>query len=205
MSRATPLPPDERRRALIEATLPLLREHGLATSTRQIAEAAGVAEGTIFRAFASKAELIEATISDAVSLDRLVGRLDAAASGRDLEASVTAVVGVLQEQARDTRLVFALGGHAADERDPRGCRRPSAREMSGRVTDALTRLLSPHADRLSLDAATAASMLLALGFGSSFTALTGGPAPTPAQVAGVLLHGISTGVGEPGTVPTGEV
>lgn len=204
MSRATPLPPDERRRALIEATLPLLREHGLATSTRQIAEAAGVAEGTIFRAFASKTELIEATITDAVSPDRLVERLDAAASDRDLEASVTALVGVLQDQARDTRLVFALG-HGDDERDPRGCRRPSAREMTARVTDALTRLLAPHADRLAVDAASAASLLLALSFGSSFTALSGGPALTPARVAGVLLHGISRGADEANTGPTGAV
>ena len=52
--RAAPLPPDERRRRLVEATLPLLVEHGRGVTSRQIAEAAGVAEGTVFRAFESK-------------------------------------------------------------------------------------------------------------------------------------------------------
>ena len=40
-SRARRLAPEDRRRALVDATLPLVREHGLAVSTRQIAEAAG--------------------------------------------------------------------------------------------------------------------------------------------------------------------
>nr|WP_284286883.1 helix-turn-helix domain-containing protein [Angustibacter aerolatus] len=56
MPRATPLSPDERRRHLVDATLPLLVQHGRAVSTRQIARAAGVAEGTIFRVFDSKDE-----------------------------------------------------------------------------------------------------------------------------------------------------
>src|SRR5690349_3699156 len=43
--RARPLPPAERRAALVAATLPLISEHGPAVSTRQIAVAAGVAEG----------------------------------------------------------------------------------------------------------------------------------------------------------------
>ena len=57
--RAKPLPPDERRRALVEVTVPLLIEHGRSVTSRQIADAAGVAEGTIFRAFGSKDELVD--------------------------------------------------------------------------------------------------------------------------------------------------
>ena len=58
--RASALPPDERRSAIIDATLPLLLEHGEMVTTRQIAEAAGIAEGTIFRVFADKDEVIAA-------------------------------------------------------------------------------------------------------------------------------------------------
>ncbi|HET9301799.1 MAG TPA: helix-turn-helix domain-containing protein, partial [Propionibacteriaceae bacterium] len=64
MTRAAPLPLDERRAALIAATEPLLEQFGREISTRQIAEAAGIAEGTIFRAFATKEELIDAVIKD---------------------------------------------------------------------------------------------------------------------------------------------
>src|SRR6516164_11766617 len=60
--RVAALPPDDRRAALIEATIPLLREHGLLVTTRQIADAAGVAEGTIFGVFNDKASLIRAAV-----------------------------------------------------------------------------------------------------------------------------------------------
>ena len=57
--RANPLPLDERRAALIAATVPVLERFGLDVSTKQIADAAGIAEGTIFRAFATKDELLD--------------------------------------------------------------------------------------------------------------------------------------------------
>ena len=56
------MPREQRRAAIIEATLPLIHEVGTAVTTRQVAEAAGVAEGTIFRVFDSLQELIDATI-----------------------------------------------------------------------------------------------------------------------------------------------
>ena len=64
-SRAAALPPEERRAALVETTLPLLIELGPSVTTRQIAEAAGIAEGTIFRAFPDKEQLIEAVVERA--------------------------------------------------------------------------------------------------------------------------------------------
>src|SRR3954453_17076875 len=78
-ARAAALPPEERREALIAATLPLVLEHGTDVSTRLIAEAAGVAEGTIFRVFATKDDLIEAAIASAFDPSPLVealGRVD---------------------------------------------------------------------------------------------------------------------------------
>ena len=69
------MPPEDRRAAIIEATLPLLEEYGPGLTTRQIAEASGVAEGTIFRVFTSLQELIEATIRERFSLDRAEAHL----------------------------------------------------------------------------------------------------------------------------------
>lgn len=55
--------PEERRESILDAVVPLLKEHGRDVSSRQIAEAAGVAEGTIFRAFGDKETLISAAIA----------------------------------------------------------------------------------------------------------------------------------------------
>ena len=58
MPRAPRLCVEDRRRELAQATLPLVIEHGRAVTTRQIAQAAGVAEGTIFRVFDTKDDLV---------------------------------------------------------------------------------------------------------------------------------------------------
>src|SRR4051795_11241283 len=64
--RAAPLPPDERRAAILEAVRPVLLERGAAVTTRELAEAAGVAEGTLFRVFTDKATLVREAVMAAV-------------------------------------------------------------------------------------------------------------------------------------------
>src|SRR3954454_10741580 len=75
--RAAALPPEERRAAIVAAALPLLAAHGTAVTTREIAEAAGIAEGTIFRVFADKEALIRAAIEKAFDPAPLVAALEA--------------------------------------------------------------------------------------------------------------------------------
>ena len=76
--------PDDRREALVDATIPLLHEHGRTVTTKQIADAAGVAEGTIFRAFGSKDDLIHAAVTDAITNDGLDAALRSLPSDADL-------------------------------------------------------------------------------------------------------------------------
>lgn len=57
--------PEDRRAAIVAATLPLIIKHGTTVTTGQIATAAGVAEGTVFRAFADKQELMWACLDAA--------------------------------------------------------------------------------------------------------------------------------------------
>ncbi|MBL0888077.1 TetR/AcrR family transcriptional regulator [Myceligenerans sp. I2] len=50
--------PEARRAAIVDAAMGLVAEHGSDVSTRELAEAAGVAEGTLFRAFGDKTTLL---------------------------------------------------------------------------------------------------------------------------------------------------
>lgn len=77
--RAAPLPTAERREAIIAAVLPLLAERGAAVTSRELAIAAGVAEGTIFKAFTDKTDLFTAAldrVSDPAPFERAVAEID---------------------------------------------------------------------------------------------------------------------------------
>ena len=74
--RARPLSPTDRREAVIVATRPLLLEHGRDTTTRMVAEAAGIAEGTVFRVFESKDELFAAVLERELDPTGFLSRLD---------------------------------------------------------------------------------------------------------------------------------
>ncbi|WP_245885870.1 TetR/AcrR family transcriptional regulator [Xylanimonas oleitrophica] len=56
--RAAPLAPDDRRAAVIDAVMPLVAERGPDVTTKELAAAAGVAEGTLFRVFPDKHSLV---------------------------------------------------------------------------------------------------------------------------------------------------
>src|SRR5437667_7511371 len=94
--RATPLAPAARRAAIVEATLPLLRTHGLSITTRQIAEAAGVAEGTIFGVFPDKEALLQAVVEAAVDPEPVRAQLGTIPVDDPLEERLVAAVKVIQ-------------------------------------------------------------------------------------------------------------
>ena len=94
--RAAPLPPPERREALIQAAIGVIRERHTLPTTRQIAEAAEVAQGTIFRVFANKEELFDAVIDrtfDSGTLHEGLAKIDGSTG---LESVMIQVVGLLQ-------------------------------------------------------------------------------------------------------------
>ena len=207
MSRAKPLPPDERRRALIDVTLPLLLEHGPGVSTRQIAEAAGVAEGTIFRAFASKEDLVQACLTDALLHDGLAEAVARLAPDADLPTTVDHLARALAERARQVRTLVtlmhaSLGGPDAPHRHPGPvprtsstdsptCPRPDPQAGHDRVVATISAALEPHASALRIAPAAAASALVAFSFGANH-GFAGDPIlADPAILTDLILHGIT--------------
>jgi AcrR family transcriptional regulator len=79
--RASRLDPDARRASILDAATELFAERGPGFTTADLARAAQVSEGTIFRYFPDKASLLDATRDAALGLDALLPQLEAA---RDL-------------------------------------------------------------------------------------------------------------------------
>jgi AcrR family transcriptional regulator len=189
VTRAAPLPLDERRAALIAATEPLLERFGRDVSTRQIAEAAGVAEGTIFRAFATKEALIDAVIEDAFDSRRTCAELARIDLGLSLEARLAAAVVILQERLRRVVTLFGslqLRKEAHDHESVR-LKRQAANEV---LNSAIASLIRPDQGRLRLDVMEAASAVRTIAFSISHPILGDQRLAEPQQIVDLVLQGI---------------
>lgn len=118
--RATALPAEERRVRLVDAARDLITSRGTVPTTREIAEAAGVAEGTIFRVFATKDDLVDAVAASAFCPAMFRRGLSAVDIELPLRERLVALVTLLQHRFVDVfGLMAALGLTAPPAFPPR--------------------------------------------------------------------------------------
>ncbi len=94
------MPAEERRAAIIEATRPLVLKLGADVSTKQIAEACRLAEGTLFRVFPNKDAIVHAVVDDLLDPQTLVARIDGIDRSLPLSEQIRHAVGFLYEANR---------------------------------------------------------------------------------------------------------
>ncbi len=182
--RAAALPRDERRAAIAAATLPLLIAHGRDVTTRAISEAAGVAEGTIFRVFHDKEAIVRAAVDlafDPVPIERSLCRIDGRLS---LRAQLVEAVKIVQRHMADIgRLVTAVGAPTVFA----GRQRPLPE------LHAVVALFASHPGAVRQEPEEAARLLSALTLAMSHPALIGDRPLTAQEVVSMFLDGSGTG------------
>ncbi len=177
--RATALPPDERRAAIVAAVRPLVLEYGERVTSRQLAEAAGVAEGTIFRAFADKDGVLAAVLEQALDPAPLEQALTDIPADVDFEQRLVAATRIIQRRVVDIwELISSLGA--------------LGKQHSGRPPEtsaALTQLFADNADQLRVDPAEGARLLRAVTLSMTHPMIAVERA-TAEEIVALLLHGI---------------
>src|SRR6187397_1955415 len=99
--------PEARRKAILDALVPLLVERRGDVTTKEIAEAAGIAEGTLFRVFPDKATLLFAAAEEAINPAGGQEAFDEAMAGvDDLRERVVVAAGRVLDRMRLTMAVM---------------------------------------------------------------------------------------------------
>ncbi|GIL35256.1 TetR/AcrR family transcriptional regulator [Phycicoccus jejuensis] len=187
--RAPAMSPEDRRSAIVEVTIPLLREHGPALTTKQVAEAAGIAEGTVFRAFGTKEELVGACAAAVFDTTAAVARLRGIDPGLTLDERLAAGVAVMHAHLeRAIGLMATLHSAAVPpQRPPDGP--PKRRSMSDPAVDAaFVDLIGPDAGSLRFDPSTVVNILAHLTLSSAHPMFPV-RSMTPAEIVSVVLDG----------------
>ncbi len=190
--RAKPLPPDDRRRTIVEAIIPLLLEKGSALTSREMAGAAGVAEGTIFSVFPDKpAVIIEAVkvTMDPAPIQAAIAEVPADTPLDDQLESVAVIL--LEQSERIGTLVGVLRSI-----QPSGVQKPTGAhrfvmESSAAILAALTELFDRHRDCLRVEPGRAAVAFLGFVFANAHPLMAADAKPDAAEFVDTLLRGIA--------------
>ncbi|NYH79233.1 AcrR family transcriptional regulator [Actinopolyspora biskrensis] len=198
--RAPAMSSEQRRDEIVRATLPLLVEQGPNITTRSIAQAAGVAEGTIFRVFADKNELLQACVSEAFRTDEACGRIRGIPPEQDLADRLSRASSIVLDYFH--RLGGLVHNLSDSEYDVHRHRKAEQHHSEGGpqfvrdLIDACAELVARDEHRFRMPPGDVARMLLGLLMSTRFETTT----PEGEQSAiesriDVLLNGV---LAEPG-------
>jgi AcrR family transcriptional regulator len=195
--------PDARRDALIEVFVRLAHREGRKPTTSEIAQEAGVAEGTIFRVFPTKEVLEKEAVQAAfcpAPVRRRIAAIDPEASLRDRLVDFTRIM-----QQRFTEvfgLMGALGLSEPPNRGPHQACYDAGRHLRGHadeqehvaahqpLLETIHRLLIRDEDSLVVPGTDVVHRIRLLTFSGSHPGIADGQVLTPEEIVDTVLFGL---------------
>lgn len=179
--RARPLSVEDRQSSIISAVLPLLLARGRDVTSKQIAEAAGIAEGTVFRAFGDKDSLIDAAIARILDPEPLRRGLKAIPAELPLNDKVYKSVVLMQNWFGDVVRVMASVESA---------KRPK-HEHRHDFVDIVSTMLAPDLELLNVSPAQTAQLIRLVSFASAVPHLNDTARLSSQELTDLVLYGIA--------------
>ncbi len=179
----------------MDTAIALIREQHKLPTTREIATAAGVAEGTIFRVFATKDELFDAVLERTFDAESFFARLAKIDGDAGLDEVMIEIVRVLQArflEVFDIMGAFSLIGPPERFRDPKTQAR---QERKG--SDMVLALLEPYADQFCFPVERVARMMRLLTFSGSHALINDGEILPADEIVRTILYGVAEPSGSP--------
>lgn len=178
--------PTDRRASIIEAALPLVRVHGKDVTTRQIAAAAGVAEGTLFRVFDNKDEIVNAVVESVIDPGPTAQQLATIDADRPIDALIADLVATMQQRLRAV-IEIMMAVRWMPEQLKRS--RPQSWDNDP-IMVKIIEMLDGHQDELSVVPKQAARLLRLLVFAGTHPMINAGQALETDEIVSTLMDGI---------------
>jgi AcrR family transcriptional regulator len=189
--RAEPLAPEDRKRAIVEAVIPLLLTQGPNTTTAQMADAAGIAEGTIFRVFPDKPALVHEAIRSCLDPAPTLEQIAGIESALPLEIKLRkAAAIIIQRSEKVHALAAVLRSLPSPGQSHHQDTHKAVVEANSLIFWALTRVFRDDADRLAVEPARAAAAFRGLLFAVCFPFSDPDELITADEAIEILLDGV---------------
>ncbi|GAB3622798.1 hypothetical protein GCM10027418_08800 [Mariniluteicoccus endophyticus] len=178
--------------------MPLVRERGFDVSTADVAAAAGIAEGTLFRVFPTKADLLSAVVHQVMDPADDIARLDAIDRTLPLPTRIRLVVDQWTERIDDVSVMMAAihtshagreaaGAHKSHDAESMERHRRQSQELDA----AVERVIAPDADALRVPVHTAALFVRSATFAATHPMVNPGDRIRVDDLVTMLVAGIT--------------
>jgi AcrR family transcriptional regulator len=182
----------DRRRAILDVAVPLLLEKGSSMTTAQVARAADIAEGTIFRVFPDKSALVFEAVKATMDPARVADAIRAIGPSAPMTAQLAEAARVLRDHfnqmtalGESLRSVSALPG--ARQRDVGKL----IKESSAVISAALGEVFERHRAALRVPPSSAIAAFRGLVFASAHPLLPPRERLAIEEAVTILLSGIA--------------